>query len=78
MQLFGPSWVAWVIEEGSRLHAQVPFSTTSPLIAVQPPLTHGHPSWLSGTVLESADFVSRGEKASLNHTAIWADLGGLG
>jgi len=60
------------------LLAQVPLSSTSPLIADQLPLTHAQPRWLAGTVLESAELEGREEKGSLNHTAIWAELGGLG
>ena len=74
----GPSWVARVKEGGTSSHAKVPLSTTSLLIAVQWPLTHAQPSWLSGTILDLPHLKSRVEKNSLNHAAIWAKLGGLG
>jgi len=55
------------------LHAQVSLSSTSPLIAVQPPVTHAQPRWLAGTVLESPQLEGRVEKGSLNQAAIWAE-----
>jgi len=70
--------VAWVKEKGTPLHAQVFYSLTPPLIAVQPPLTHAQACWLSGIVLESPQLEGSVEKVSLNHAAIWAEWGGPG
>ena len=70
--------MARVKEGGTPSHAQVPLSSTPPLIAVQLQPTHAQSSWLSGTVLESPQLEGSLEKVSLNQAAIWAELGGPG
>jgi len=77
-QPFGPSWEARVKEGGTPSHAQVPVSSTPPLIAVHLPPTHAKLSWLSGTVLESPQIKGSVEKVGLNHAAIWTELGAQG